>query len=128
MSRRTRSFATLLATACLVVVGLSPAASAQSLLGPTGSTGSVGALGLESAPLPAVGGSTGVLTLPVPAVGRTTAETGVASVYPTSGETVGVAKPVVIRFDQPVADRARADLLAALPASALASVGVARSA
>src|SRR5699024_4126257 len=76
MSRRTRSIATLLATASLVVVGLSPAASAQSLLGPTGSTGSVGALGLESAPLPAVGGSTGVLTLPVPAVGRTTAETG----------------------------------------------------
>ncbi|MCY1658337.1 L,D-transpeptidase [Dietzia sp. SL131] len=109
MSRRTRSFATLLATACLVVVGLSPAASAQSLLGPTGSTGSVGALGLESAPLPAVGGSTGVLTLPVPAVGRTTAETGVASVYPTSGETVGVAQPVMIRFDQPVADRARAE-------------------
>ena len=111
MSRRTRSIATLLATAALVVAGPAPAASAQSLAGSTGSTGSVGALGLESAPIstPAVAGLSGVLTIPVPAPARPPAETGVASVYPTHGETVGVAQPVMIRFDQPVTDRARAE-------------------
>lgn len=111
MSRRSRSIATLLAAAGLVVVGLSPAASAQSLMGSTGSTGSVGALGLESAPIPtpAIPGLSGVLTIPVPAPERRQAETTVASVYPTSGETVGVAQPVMIRFDQPVTDRARAE-------------------
>ena len=82
MSRRSRSIATLLAAAGLVVVGLSPAASAQSLMGSTGSTGSVGALGLESAPIPtpAIPGLSGVLTIPVPAPERRQAETTVASV------------------------------------------------
>ena len=111
MSRRPRIIAPLLATAGLVVVGLSPAASAQSLAGYTGSTGSVGAFGSESAPVPTppLPGVTGVLTIPVPAQARAAAEVGVASVYPTPGETVGVAQPVMIHFDGPVTDRARAE-------------------
>ncbi|MFN3338254.1 MAG: Ig-like domain-containing protein [Dietzia sp.] len=102
MSRRSRFFATLLVTTGLVV-GLAPAASAQS----------VAALpGLESAPIwtPAIPGlaSQPVLTLPVPAPPRPAVE-AVSSVYPTRDETVGVAQPVMIRFDRPVADRARAE-------------------
>ncbi|MBC7308078.1 MAG: hypothetical protein H5T80_14375, partial [Dietzia sp.] len=97
MSRRPRIIAPLLATAGLVVVGLSPAASGQSLAGYTGSTGSVGAFGSESAPVPTPPlPGVGVLTIPVPAQARAAAEVGVASVYPTPGETVGVAQPVMI--------------------------------
>ncbi|MFN3602252.1 MAG: Ig-like domain-containing protein [Dietzia sp.] len=102
MSRRSRFFATLVVTTGLVV-GLAPAASAQS----------VAALpGLESAPVwtPAISGlaSQPVFTLPVPAPPRPAVE-AVASVYPTRDETVGVAQPVMIRFETPVADRARAE-------------------
>ena len=104
MSRRSRFLATMLATTGLVV-GLAPAAAAQSV---TGSTGSVGALGLESAPV-SLPWLPGVLTIPTFAPARPQAETAVASVYPTHGETVGVAQPVMIRFDQPVTDRARAE-------------------
>lgn len=109
MSRRTRSIATLLATAGLVVVGLSPAASAQSL-GSLGSSGSVGALGMETAPLPtpALPGLS-VLTVPVAAPARPGIDASVAAVYPTHNETVGVAQPVMIAFDRPVADRAAAE-------------------
>ncbi|MDO8394984.1 MAG: L,D-transpeptidase [Dietzia sp.] len=99
MSRRSRFLATLLVTTGLVV-GLAPAASAQSVAFP----------GLESAPLPQLPGlaSQPVLTIPVPAPPRPAVEP-VASVYPTRDETVGVAQPVMIRFDRPVADRARAE-------------------
>ncbi|AWH96656.1 L,D-transpeptidase [Dietzia psychralcaliphila] len=102
MPRRSRFVATLLVTTGLVV-GLAPAASAQSV---------AGLPGLESAPVwtPALPGlaSQPVLTLPVPAPSRPAVES-VASVYPTRDETVGVAQPVMIRFDRPVADRARAE-------------------
>ena len=111
MSRRHLSIATLLATIGLVVVA--PTASGQSLAGSTGSTGSVGALGLESAPLqtPALPGlaSMPVLTIPVPAPARPDAGAAVTSVYPTQNETVGVAQPVMIEFEHPVADRALAE-------------------
>lgn len=103
MFRRSRLIATLLATAGLVV-GLSPVASAQSVAGLTA---------MESAPIwtPALAGLTlpSVLTIPVPAPPRPAVEAGVASVYPTHNETVGVAQPVMIRFDRPVADRAAAE-------------------
>ncbi|MBB1057898.1 hypothetical protein G6020_10950, partial [Dietzia sp. B19] len=61
MSRRSRFLATLLVTTGLVV-GLAPAASAQSVAFP----------GLESAPLPQLPGlaSQPVLTIPVPAPPR----------------------------------------------------------
>ena len=64
MSRRTRSTAAALAVAGLVVVGLSPVASAQAL-GSVGSSGSAGALGMETAPLPvpSLFGLTPVLTI-----------------------------------------------------------------
>ncbi|HJC60311.1 MAG TPA: L,D-transpeptidase family protein [Candidatus Dietzia intestinigallinarum] len=109
MSRRTRSTAAL-AVAGLVVVGLSPVASAQSL-GSFGSSGSAGALGVETAPLPAPSlfGLSPVLTVPVPAPQRPAIEAQVASVYPTADETVGVAQPVMVTFDRPVADRAAAE-------------------
>ena len=105
MSRRTRSIATLVATAGLVV-GLSPVASAQSV------SGSAGAIGMETTPIwtPALPGLTApVLTLPVASPRKPTAETGVAAVYPTRDETVGVAQPIMVTFDQPITDRARAE-------------------
>ena len=110
MSRRSRSIATLLATAGLVVVGLSPTASGQSLTGSLGSSGSAGALGMETAPLPipALPGLA-ALTIPVAAPARPSIDAAVASVYPTQNETVGVAQPVMITFDRPVADRAAAE-------------------
>ena len=111
MSRRHLSIATLLATIGLVVVA--PTASGQPLAGSTGSTGSAGTLGLESAPLatPALPGlaSMPVLTIPVPGPARPDAGAAVTSVYPTQNETVGVAQPVMIRFEHPVADRALAE-------------------
>ena len=111
MSRRSRSIASLCVTVGLVVTGLAPSASAQSLAGSTGSTGSAAALGMESAPLqtPAFLGLSSVVTIPVPAPPRPAVDAGVASVYPTDGEVVGVAQPVMIRFDRPVADRAAAE-------------------
>lgn len=110
MFRRTRSTAAALAVAGLVVVGLSPAASAQSLAS-FGSSGSAGALGLETAPLPvpSLFGLSPVLTVPVPAPQRPTIEAQVASVYPRADETVGVAQPVMVTFDRPVDDRAAAE-------------------
>lgn len=111
MFRRSRPIATLVATVGLVVV-VSPGASARSL------TGSLGSTGLESVPIwtPAVPGSATmpVLSLPVPAPARPTAGVEVASVYPAADETVGVAQPVMIRFDRPVADRARAEASVAI--------------
>ena len=101
MSRRTRSIATLVATAGLVV-GLAPAAGAQSV---------AGLPGLESAPiaLPSFGSSTGVATIPVLAPPRPALEAEVASVYPEPNEVVGIAQPVMVRFDRPVADRGLAE-------------------
>ena len=110
MSRRTRSTAAALAVAGLVVVGLSPAASAQSL-GSFGSSGSAGALGMETAPLPipSLLGLAPVLTIPVAAPPRPAIDAQVASVYPKADEMVGVAQPVMVTFDRPVADRAAAE-------------------
>ncbi|MGN0100937.1 MAG: Ig-like domain-containing protein, partial [Dietzia sp.] len=110
MSRRSRIIAPLVATAGLVVVGLSPTASAQSL-DSVGSSGSAGVLGMETAPLPipSLFGLTPVLTIPVPAPQRPVIDAAVTSVYPTASETVGVAQPVMITFDRPVADRAAAE-------------------
>lgn len=107
MSRRTRSTAAALTVAGLVVVGLSPAASAQSL----GSSGSAGALGMETAPLPipSLFGLSPVLTIPVPSPDRPAIEAQVASVYPKADEMVGVAQPVMVTYDRPVADRAAAE-------------------
>ena len=113
MNRRIKSVTTVVAAAGLVVVGLSPAASAQSLAGTFGSSGSAGAVGLETAPLPTflTPGLTSlpVVTVPVPGPKRPAVDAQVASVYPTGGETVGVAQPVMITFDRPVADRAAAE-------------------
>ena len=113
MNRRIKSVTTVVAAAGLVVVGLSPAASAQSLAGTFGSSGSAGAVGLETAPLPTflTPGLTSlpVVTVPVPGPKRPAVDAQVASVYPTGGETVGVAQPVMITFDRPVADRAVAE-------------------
>lgn len=113
MNRRIKSVTTVVAAAGLVVVGLSPAASAQSLAGTFGSSGSAGAVGLETAPLPTflTPGLTSlpVVTVPVPGPKRPVVDAQVASVYPTGGETVGVAQPVMITFDRPVADRAAAE-------------------
>ncbi|WP_295652154.1 L,D-transpeptidase [uncultured Dietzia sp.] len=110
MHRRTRSTAAALAAAGLVVVGLSPAASAQSLAGGFGSSGSAGAVGMETAPLPTfLMPGLPVLTVPALAPQRPSIEAQVASVYPTRDETVGVAQPIMITFDRPVADRAAAE-------------------
>lgn len=110
MSRRTRTTAAALAVAGLVVVGLSPVASAQAL-GSVGSSGSAGALGMETAPLPvpSLFGRTPVLTIPVAGAARPAIDAAVASVYPTADETVGVAQPVMVTFDRPVADRGAAE-------------------
>lgn len=103
MPRRSRLIATMLATVGLVV-GLAPAASAQSV---------AGLAAMESAPIwtPTVSGlpAPSVLTIPVPAPRRPAVEAEVASVYPARNETVGVAQPVMIRFDRPVTDRAGAE-------------------
>lgn len=111
MSRRIRSTATALAVAGLVVVGLSPAASAQSLAGTFGSSGSTGAIGMETAPLqlPSILGFSPFVTIPVAAPHRPAIDAAVASVYPTGEETVGVAQPIMVTFDRPVADRAAAE-------------------
>lgn len=107
MSRRSRSIALLLASAGLVV-GLAPAAAAQSLAGVGSSLP-----GMESAPLwtPVVPGlpTLPVASVPVPAQQRPAAEYASVDVYPAGNAVVGVAQPVMIRFDRPIADRARAE-------------------
>ena len=95
----------LLVTAAALGMALAaaPAAGAQTL-----PTGSAGGIGIESAPLPvALGG--GTVTLPVPGPARPEAEYGSAEVFPSAGAVVGVAQPVMITFDRPVTDRARAE-------------------
>lgn len=98
MSRRTRSIATLIATVGLVV-GLAPAAGAQSV---------AGLPGLESAPVWTPAGMP-TLSIPVPATPRPAIDAEVASIYPTPNEVVGVAQPVMVQFDRPVADRGAAE-------------------
>ncbi|HJC28287.1 MAG TPA: L,D-transpeptidase family protein [Candidatus Dietzia intestinipullorum] len=105
MSRHTRSTATLIAATGLVI-GLAPAAGAQSV---------AGLPGLESAPVSlgslssGSAGSSGVVTLPVPGPPRPDIDAEVASVYPSPDEVVGVAQPVMITFDRPVEDRPAAE-------------------
>jgi lipoprotein-anchoring transpeptidase ErfK/SrfK len=125
MSRRTRLIATLLTTAGLVI-GLAPAASAQPLPGvlpgvlplPPGSEMPTMPVGsempaIETAPVwtPVIPGlpPTPVVTVPVPAPPRPAPEYRSASIFPTHNEVVGVAQPVMITFDAPVRDRARAE-------------------
>ena len=49
------------------------------------------------------------LTFPVIAPQRPTPEYGSVGVYPTNGEVVGVAQPIMFRFDRSITDRARAE-------------------
>lgn len=98
MSRRTRSTAALIVAAGLTV-GAAPAAGAQSV---------AGLPALESTPVWTPAGLP-VVALPVPADARPALDAEVTSVYPTPNEVVGVAQPVMITFDRPVADRAAAE-------------------
>ena len=114
MSRRSRLIATLLAAVGLVA-GLAPAASAQPFPGiPVGSEIPAGIEipAIETAPVwtPVIPGvRTPVVTVPTPAPPRPAPEYSWASIFPTHNEIVGVAQPVMITFDKPIRDRARAE-------------------
>ena len=89
--------------------GSAPAATAQSVM----PLSPPGVPQLESAPvrtplIPGVGAMP-VLTYPVIGPDRPAPEYGDVTVFPTPGEVVGVAQPVMFFFDRPITDRARAE-------------------
>lgn len=96
-------------TALALILGTAPAAGAQSVTPPS----PPGVPQLENAPLP-VPPIPGLETMPVPTypvIGpeRPAPEYGDVAVFPTPGEVVGVAQPVMFTFDRPITDRARAE-------------------
>ncbi|MDZ4235315.1 MAG: Ig-like domain-containing protein, partial [Dietzia sp.] len=107
-SPRIPVLASILAAAALVL-GLAPAANAQSVMPPS----PPGIPQLENAPLPTPlipgVGAMPVLTYPVIGPDRPAPEYGDVNVFPTQNEIVGVAQPVMFFFDRPIADRARAE-------------------
>ena len=104
-SFRTSAVAAVLAASALVL-GLAPAASAQSVM----PISPPGVPQLENAPVPVppIPGAP-VLTYPVVGPARPAPEYGNVNVFPTPEETVGVAQPVMFFFDRPIRDRARAE-------------------
>lgn len=115
-ARATTSVA--LAAAVLSSVALAPTAGAQSAAQLPGfNTGSlestpVGLPGIESAPLPSLqvaGLDLPIFTVPTIAPARPAPEYGKVGIFPTDGETVGVAQPVMFTFDKPITDRAKAE-------------------
>lgn len=111
--------AALLAAAVLASTTVTaPVAGAQSAAQLPGfNTGSmestpVGLPSVETAPLPAVavpGLNLPIFTVPVLAPARPAPEYGKVGIFPTDGETVGVAQPVIFTFDTPITDRGRAE-------------------
>ena len=115
-ARATTSVA--LAAAVLSSVALAPTAGAQSAAQLPGfNTGSlestpVGLPSIESAPLPSLqfaGLDLPIFTVPTIAPARPAPEYGKVGIFPTDGETVGVAQPVMFTFDKPITDRAKAE-------------------
>lgn len=115
-ARATTSVA--LAAAVLSSVALAPTAGAQSAAQLPGfNAGSlestpVGLPGIESAPLPSLqvaGLDLPIFTVPTIAPARPAPEYGKVGIFPTDGETVGVAQPVMFTFDKPITDRAKAE-------------------
>lgn len=115
-ARATTSVA--LAAAVLSSAALAPTAGAQSAAQLPGfNAGSlestpVGLPGIESAPLPSLqvaGLDLPIFTVPTIAPARPAPEYGKVGIFPTDGETVGVAQPVMFTFDKPITDRAKAE-------------------
>ena len=115
-ARATTSVA--LAAAVLSSVALAPTAGAQSAGQLPGfNTGSlestpVGLPSIESAPLPSLqvaGLDLPIFTVPTIAPARPAPEYDKVGIFPTDGETVGVAQPVMFTFDKPITDRAKAE-------------------
>jgi len=50
-----------------------------------------------------------VVSVPVPGPQRPAAEYTGVGIYPSTGEVVGVAQPIMFTFDRPITDRARAE-------------------
>lgn len=107
-----------LAAAVLSSVALAPTAGAQNAGQLPGfNTGSlestpVGLPSIESAPLPTpqvAGLDLPIFTVPIIAPARPAPEYGKVGIFPTDGETVGVAQPVMFTFDKPITDRAKAE-------------------
>ena len=115
-ARATTSVA--LAAAVLSSVALAPTAGAQSAAQLPGfNAGSlestpVGLPGIESAPLPSLqvaGLDLPIFTVPTIAPARPAPEYGKVGIFPTDGETVGLAQPAMFTFDKPITDRAKAE-------------------
>ena len=110
MSRSTRSaIVAAVLTAGGLVLGLAPAANAQSVM----PISPPGLPQLESAPLftPTIPGVAAMPVLSYPVIGpqRPAPEYGGVNIFPTPDEVVGVAQPIMFYFDRPITDRARAE-------------------
>ena len=80
----------------------------------------IGLPSIETAPLPAVnvpGMDLPIFTVPILAPARPVPEYSKVGIFPTDGETVGVAQPVMFNFDRPITDRARAEATLAVRTS-----------
>ena len=108
----------VLIAAVLSPAALAPTAGAQSTGQLPGfNTGSlestpVGLPGIEAAPLPTpqvAGLDLPIFTVPIIAPARPAPEYGKVGIFPTDGETVGVAQPVMFTFDRPITDRPKAE-------------------
>ena len=118
LSRSSLAAVALAMITAITPATLAPAAQAQSVAELPGvNTASLEAIptslpSLEKAPLwtptvPFV--QLPVLTVPVLAPPRPAPEYGNVGIFPTNGETVGVAQPIMFTFDRPITDRAAAE-------------------